>query len=76
MSKTQDKKAARLLESKAFVRERRINQFAYFEANLEAGKQLMDSNKDKLTPEELVTLKEEYEASVATLEKLRQEWNL
>lgn len=76
MSNTQDKRFRRLAESKAFVRERRMNQFAYFEANLNAGKQLLDSNKDKLSSEEFAALEKEYETNRETLEKLREEWHL
>jgi len=76
MSKTQDKRTERAAQSKAFVRERRINQFAYFEANLNAGKQLLDSNKDKLSSEEFAALEKEYETNRETLEKLREEWHL
>jgi hypothetical protein len=76
MSKTQEKRAQRLAESKAFVKERRMQQFSFFEANLEVGKQLLEANREKLTPEELDLLEKEYDSSKETLEKLREEWEL
>jgi len=76
VSKKQEKKAKRIAIQQAFIRERRMNQFAYFEANLIAGKQLLDANRDKLSLEELETLDKEYQENVEALEKLRAEWNL
>ena len=76
MSKTQDKRAERVQEAENFVKARRANQIAIFEANLLAGQQLFENNKEKLSPEEILVIEKELEENQALLEKLRKEWNL
>jgi hypothetical protein len=76
MSKTQDKRAERVQEAENFVKERRANQLAIFEANLLAGQQLFENNKEKLSAEEILVIEKELADNQALLEKLRQEWNL
>ena len=76
MSKTQEKRALRKAESEAFLRERRMNQLAQFEANLSAGKQILDANREKLSPEEITILEGQLAENKDLLEKMRLEWNL
>ena len=76
MSKTQDKRAERVQEAENFVKERRANQLVIFEANLLAGQQLFENNKEKLSAEEILVIEKELADNQALLEKLRQEWNL
>ena len=76
LSKTQEKRALRKSESEAFLRERRMNQLAQFEANLSAGEQILNANRDKLSPEEITILEGQLVENKDLLEKMRLEWNL
>jgi hypothetical protein len=76
MSKTQDKRTERMQEAENFVKARHANQLAIFESNLLAGQQLFESNKEKLSAEEILVIEKELEDNQALLEKLRKEWNL
>ena len=53
MSKTQDKRAARVAEQQEFIKKRRIAQLAVFESNFNAGLQFYNDNKDKMSEEEI-----------------------
>jgi hypothetical protein len=74
MSKTQDKRAARIAETKAFVRERREVQLKVFEANFEAGLELFNNNKDKMTTEEIAMIEAEIEQNRQIIENIKKEW--
>ena len=63
-------------EAENFVKARHANQLAIFESNLLAGQQLFESNKEKLSAEEILVIEKELEDNQALLEKLRKEWNL
>ena len=76
MSKTQEKRALRKAEHEAFLRERRMNHLIQFEANLSAGEQILNANRDKLSPEEITILEGQLVENKDLLEKMRLEWNL
>lgn len=75
MSKTQDKRAARIAETKAFVKERREVQLKVFESNFEAGLELFNNNKEKMTPEEISMIEAEIEQNRQIIENIKKEWN-
>ena len=56
MSKTQDKRKARIQEAANFVAERRKIQLAMLEQNYEMGVRLFESQKEKLSPEEVTQI--------------------
>lgn len=74
MSKTQEKKAARLAEAQEFVKERRERQIAVFESNLSLGTKWYEDNKDIFTPEQLATLDADLAAGKAALEEYKAKW--
>ena len=74
MSKTQEKKAARLAEAKAFVKERRTRNLEIFESNFEVGLKLYEQNKDKISPEEVAYMEEQIERQKETLEEYKAKW--
>jgi len=74
MSKTQDKKSARIAESKAFVKERRIRNLEIFESNFEVGMKVYEDNKDKLSPEEVAHMEEEIERNKTLIEEYKAKW--
>ena len=74
MSKTQEKKAARLAEAEAFVKERRTRNLEIFESNFEVGLKLYEQNKDKLSPEEVAYMEEQIERQKETLEEYKAKW--
>ena len=76
LSKTQEKRALRKAEHEAFLRERRMNHLIQFEANLSAGEQILNANRDKLSPEEITILEGQLVENKDLLEKMRLEWNL
>ena len=53
MSKTQEKRAQRLAEQQAFIRERRKRQLQILEQNYQIGVKLYEAQKDSITPEEV-----------------------
>ena len=74
MSKTQEKKAARLAEAEAFVKERRTRNLEIFESNFEVGLKLYEQNKDKLSPEEVAYMEEQIERQKETIEEYKAKW--
>lgn len=76
MSKTQEKRAARLAESASFVKERRKYQLQYLEANFNVGAQLFEENKDKVSEEERVAIEAEMVQQRAWLDKLKADAGL
>jgi cob(I)alamin adenosyltransferase len=74
VSKTQEKKAARLAEAEAFVKERRTRNLEIFESNFEVGLKLYEQNKDKLSPEEVAYMEEQIERQKETLEEYKAKW--
>jgi len=69
VSKTQDKRARRKEEARIFVAARLSQNLAMFEQNFEAGVQMYEANKDKLSEEE----RTEIEAQMALNRKLIDE---
>ena len=76
LSKTQEKLALRKAEHEAFLKELRMNHLIQFEANLSAGEQILNANRDKLSPEEITILEGQLVENKDLLEKMRLEWNL
>ena len=74
MSKTQEKKAARLAEAKDFIKERRKSQIAIFEANFKAGLSIYEANKDKFTPEQISEMETEIESNLNYIEEYKSKW--
>jgi len=74
VSKTQDKKAARLAESAAFVKERRIRNLEIFESNFEVGLKVYEENKDKLSPEEVAYMEAEIERNQELIKEYKEKW--
>jgi hypothetical protein len=74
MSKTQDKKATRLAESAAFVKERRIRNLEIFESNFEVGLKVYEENKDKLSPEEVAYMEAEIERNQELIKEYKEKW--
>jgi len=76
MSKTQDKKAARIAEAKAFVRERREVQLAIFENNFNVGLQLFEDKKEEMTPEQIALIEAEIVKNRELIDQYKAEWDL
>jgi hypothetical protein len=74
VSKTQDKKAARLAEAESFVKERRKRNLEIFESNFEVGLKIYEQNKDKLSPEEVAHMEVEIERQKEILEEYKAKW--
>ena len=74
MSKTQDKKAARIAEAHAFVKERRRQQIEVYEANFEVGLKVYEDNKDKLTPEQITEMEEDIERNIQFIKEYKEKW--
>ena len=74
MSKTQEKKAARLAEAEAFVKERRTRNLEIFESNFEVGLKVYEDNKDKLTPEQVTEMEAEIERNRALIKDYKERW--
>lgn len=74
MSKTQDKKAARIAEAKAFVQARRQSQIAIFESNFNAGIKFFLENKEKMSPEEITLIEAEIEKNKTLIEEFKEKW--
>lgn len=76
MSKTQDKKAARIAEAKAFVQARRQAQIAIFESNFNAGVQFFMDNKEKMSPEEIALIEAEIEKNQKLIDEWKENWGV
>jgi hypothetical protein len=76
MSKTQDKRAARMAEQKEFIKKRRTAQLAVFESNFNAGLQFYNDNKDKMSEEEIALIDKEIEDNLAIIHNIKKEWGL
>lgn len=73
MSKTQDKRALRKAEQQEFLRARKAMQLAMFEQALEAGLRIYESNKDKLSAEDIAKIEAQLEENKQLIDKLRSE---
>lgn len=73
MSKTQEKRARRLAEQQAFLKERRETQLTVFEYNFNVGLKLFEDNRDKMSEEEIQAIEKEIEENRALIDKLRRE---
>jgi hypothetical protein len=75
MSKTQEKRARRAAERDAFIKERRQVQLAIFESNFKVGMEFFESNKDKMSPEEITQVEEEIEKNRKLIEEWKEKWD-
>lgn len=73
MSKTQDKRAQRKAEQQEFLRSRKALQLAMFEQALEAGLRIYESNKDKLSSEDINKIEAQLEENRQLVDRLRRE---
>ena len=73
LSKTQQKKAERIDEAAAFVRERRKLQIDALETNYETGVQLYLAQKDTLSPEDQAKIEAMMVEQREALDKLRDQ---
>jgi hypothetical protein len=73
MSKTQDKRKARIEESKAFVQERRQLQYEILKNNFDIGVKLYLDNKDKMSEDEINQVEGMMVEQEAALERIRLE---
>ena len=76
MSKTQDKRAARIAEQRDFIKQRRTAQLAVFESNFNAGLEFFNANKDKMSEEEIALIEKEIEDNLALIHGIKKEWGL
>lgn len=76
MSKTSEKRAARIADAKAFVKERRELQIAIFESNFNVGLQMYEDQKEKMSPEEVVLLEAQIEENRQLITKLKEEYDI
>ena len=74
VSKTQEKRAQRLAEQEAFIKQRRMDQYFAFQANFDAGLKIYEANKDKLTPEQIAQLNAEIEHTLESLKEFKEKW--
>jgi len=74
VSKTQEKKAARLAQAQEFVKERRQRQIEIFESNFEVGLKMYEDNKDKLTPEQVAEMDADIERNRALIKDYKERW--
>ena len=74
MSKTQEKKAARLSEAQEFVKQRRVRNLEIFESNFEVGLKVYEANKDKLTPEQVAEMEDEIERNQNLIKEYKERW--
>jgi len=76
MSKTQEKRAQRLAEQQAFIRERRKRQLQILEQNYQiGGVKLYEAQKDSITPEEVEQIEKMMAEQRAALDKLHEQAN-
>jgi hypothetical protein len=76
MSKTQDKKAARIAEQKAFIKQRRLQELLALEAQFNYGLKLYEENKDKLSEEEIEQMEAEKKKFMDSLFTFKKEHGL
>ena len=76
MSKAQEKKDRNIAEAAEFIKERRQVQMAVFESNFDAGVQVYQANKEKLSPEEIEVIEKDMAGAKALIDKLKVEWGL
>jgi hypothetical protein len=75
MSTRQEKIEERKAAQQAFIAQRRKMQLAIFQTNFNVGIQLYESNKDKMSPEEIRLVEIEIQKNLELLEKLKSEAN-
>lgn len=75
MSKTQEKRAQRLAEQQAFIRERRKRQLQILEQNYQIGVKLYEAQKDSITPEEVEQIEKMMAEQREALDKLHEQAN-
>jgi len=75
MSKTQEKRAQRLSEQQAFIRERRKRQLQILEQNYQIGVKLYEAQKDSITPEEVEQIEKMMAEQREALDKLHEQAN-
>ena len=75
MSKAQDKRKARIQEAANFVAERRKIQLAMLEQNYEMGVRLFESQKEKLSPEEVTQIEAMMVEQRKSLDELHKQAN-
>jgi hypothetical protein len=73
MSKAQDKKELRIKEQKEFILERRTQQLAMLEQAYETGLRVYETNKDKLSVEQIEAIEAMKAEQIEVLERLRDE---
>lgn len=76
MSKTQDKRAARIAEQKAFIKQRRLQELLALEAQFNYGLKLYEENKDKLSEEEIEQMEAEKKKFMDSLFTFKKEHGL
>jgi len=76
MSKTQEKKAARLQEAAEFVGVRRTIQYQILLSNFNVGVRMFEANKEKLSQEERDLLQVEMEKQWALLEQIKKDFGV
>ena len=73
MSKTQDKKAARIAEAAAFVKQRRVNNLEMFEQSFETGLRIFEERKESIPPEEVEMLEKQKEETIKLIADMKAE---
>ena len=73
MSKTQDKRKARMEESKTFIQERRQVQYEILKNNFDIGVKLYLDNKEKMSEDEINQVEGMMAEQKAALERIRLE---
>jgi hypothetical protein len=76
MSKTTEKRAARLAEAAEFVRARRRAQLEIFESNFNVGVTMFLENKDKLNEEEIATIEAQMEQNQRMIDEYKAKYDL
>jgi hypothetical protein len=74
VSKTQEKRAARLSEAQDFVKQRRVRNLEIFESNFEVGLRVYEDNKDKLSPGEVAHMEAEIERNKEMIKEYKKKW--
>lgn len=75
MSKTQEKRAQRKAEQKAFIAERRAQQLAMLEQAYLIGLKIYEDKKSEMSPEEIEIIEKLKAEQISLLEQLRNEAN-
>lgn len=75
MSKTQEKRAQRKAEQKAFIAERRAQQLAMLEQAYLVGLKIYEDRKSEMSEEDIALIEKLKAEQLALLEKLRNEAN-